>query len=234
MKKILFGIFAHPDDEGFGPSGTLIKEAQSGTDLHLLCITRGDAGRDVNDCGDLSAVRRAEWEHAGELMGACAMKYFGYDDGSLCNAMYHEIASKIQAYVKDIVSSSDEPIEVCFMTFGVTGLSGHLDHIAVSHIATFSFLRLQQTHPSWQFGRLRYFCLPYDKKLANDISYVYMPPGRPSKEIHETVDVTDVFEQKLTVMRAHQSQRDDMDWILEARGDAMKSEEFRHLQNKTI
>ena len=36
MKKIIFGIFAHPDDEAFGPSGTLLLETRSGTELHLI------------------------------------------------------------------------------------------------------------------------------------------------------------------------------------------------------
>lgn len=163
MKRVLFSIFAHPDDEGFGPSGTLIQEVRNGTDVHPLCITRGDAGRDVDDCGDLAAVRRAEWEYAGELMGANGMEYFGYDDGSLCNRVYHEVAGLVQAHVEDTIAGYDEPVEVSFLTFDFTGLSGHLDHIAVSHIATLSFLRLQEAHADWTFGQLRYFCLPFNK-----------------------------------------------------------------------
>lgn len=230
MKKVLFSIFAHPDDEGFGPSGTLIKEARDGTDVHLLCITRGDAGRNVDSCEDLGAMRIGEWQAAGRLIGATSMQHFGYSDGGICNGLYHEIADKLEAHIESTLETYDEDFELHFMTFDCTGLSGHLDHIAVSMITTFSFLRLQQAHPEWRFGQLRYFCLPHDDNLAHNISYIYMPPGRPTTEIDENIDISDVYEQKLKVMCAHHSQRDDMNWILQVRGEGVKSEQFRYLK----
>lgn len=230
MKQIMFSIFAHPDDESFGPSGTLLHEARNGTDLHLLCVTRGDAGHNCDGCDDLGAVRIDEWQAAGRLMGAASMQHFGYTDGTLCNSVYHEIADKIQTYAEDTVASYDEPVTVHFMTFDNTGLSGHLDHIAVSHIATFSFVRLQQAHHDWRFGRLRYFCLPYDKGMAHNVDYVYMPPGRKKAEIDEDNDVSDIYSDKLDVMRAHRSQREDMEWLTSVRGEAMKRECFRYLK----
>lgn len=230
MRKILFGIFAHPDDEGFGPSGTLIQEARSGTDIHLLCLTRGDAGRNADGCNNLGALRLQEWQAAGKLIGAASMQHFGYNDGTLCNSLYHEIADKLEAHIESTMKAYDTSGEIHFMTFDTTGLSGHLDHIAVSLIATFSFLRLQQAHHDWRFGQLRYFCVPLEEKLANDISYIYMPPGRTAGEIDEDIDVCDVFEQKLAVMRAHYSQREDMNWILDNRGEAVKREQFRYLK----
>ena len=44
MKRVIFGIFAHPDDEAFGPSGTLLMETKAGTELHLITLTLGEAG----------------------------------------------------------------------------------------------------------------------------------------------------------------------------------------------
>ena len=32
MNKIIFGIFAHPDDEAFGPSGALLKAVREGAE----------------------------------------------------------------------------------------------------------------------------------------------------------------------------------------------------------
>ena len=54
MKKLLFGIFAHPDDEAFGPSATLYKAAQAGTDVHLIVVTDGDSGANVDGHKDLA------------------------------------------------------------------------------------------------------------------------------------------------------------------------------------
>jgi len=231
MKQILFGIFAHPDDEGFGPSGTLIKMVENGVDVHLLCLTKGEAGINVDGLSDLGSVRSEEWRKAGELIGATSMKQFDFGDGQLCNALYHEIAGAVEAHVTATLEHYQEPTEVEFLTFDTTGMTGHLDHIAASMIATYVFLRQVQKPGQTaqaQFTRLRYFCLP-PTRLDNDTSFVYWPTGRTPETIDETVDVSAVFEKKLAVMRTHHSQRGDATMLLETLGDVMKHEAFRFL-----
>jgi len=230
MKRILFGVFAHPDDEGFGPSGTLIQEVDSGTELHLICVTRGEAGTNADNCPDLGKVRTREWHAAGKLIGASSMHCLKYADGLLCNDLYREIADKVEVCIEQTLEKTAEPFELHMMTFDRSGLSGHLDHIAVSMITTFVYLRLRHEHSEWRFGELRYFCVPYDKRYANDISYVYMPPGHEPEDIDETVDVSDVYDRKLDVMRAHRSQRHDMQWHLDNRAESLKTEHFCYFQ----
>lgn len=40
----LLAVFAHPDDESFGPAATLTKYAVQEVRIILLCATRGEAG----------------------------------------------------------------------------------------------------------------------------------------------------------------------------------------------
>ncbi len=40
--KVLLAVFAHPDDETFGPGGTLARYAAEGVDVHYACATRGE------------------------------------------------------------------------------------------------------------------------------------------------------------------------------------------------
>ena len=42
--RSLLAVFAHPDDESFGPGGTLAKYAAEGVEVWLVCGTDGDAG----------------------------------------------------------------------------------------------------------------------------------------------------------------------------------------------
>ena len=37
-------MFAHPDDESFGPGGTFARYAAAGVEMTLVCGTRGEAG----------------------------------------------------------------------------------------------------------------------------------------------------------------------------------------------
>ncbi|MFZ2494806.1 MAG: PIG-L family deacetylase [Candidatus Saccharimonadales bacterium] len=63
MKKVIFGIFAHPDDEAFGPAGTLIQEVQNGSEVHLITLTAGQAGSNPDNHEDPGAIRLKEWKN---------------------------------------------------------------------------------------------------------------------------------------------------------------------------
>ena len=55
-KRSLLGIFAHPDDETFGPGGTLAKYAREGVDVHVAIATDGAAGSVVDGHEDKRAA----------------------------------------------------------------------------------------------------------------------------------------------------------------------------------
>ncbi|HEU4830759.1 MAG TPA: PIG-L family deacetylase, partial [Candidatus Saccharimonadales bacterium] len=95
MKKIIFGIFAHPDDEAFGPAGTLLLETRAGTELHLVTLTAGDAGTNPDNHTDLGKVRLEEWRKAGQLIGASSMHSLKYKDGQLNNLSMIEVGHEI-------------------------------------------------------------------------------------------------------------------------------------------
>lgn len=225
MKKILFGIFAHPDDEGFGPSGTLYKLAQSGVDIHLLLITDGAAGRN-EEYNDLAQVRFKEWEASNRLIGTTSHRALHYPDGGLSNDLYLKIADEVLALVTQTLRTYSTPLQIDFITFDQNGLSGHLDHIATSFITTFVFERLRSTkQKNITWGHLKYFCLPKPLVPHPTVDWIFMPAGKPLGIMDEIVDISDVFEQKLRIMQAHVSQRQDMEMILAHQGT---SKHFQH------
>lgn len=67
-KLTLLGVFAHPDDESFGPGGTLAKYAAQGVDIHLCIATDGAAGS--YDPELLEGYQSLAERRADELKGA--------------------------------------------------------------------------------------------------------------------------------------------------------------------
>ena len=224
---MLIGVFAHPDDEAFGPSGTLLKEVKDGTELHLICATRGEAGVNPDGHYDLGAARQAEWQTSCKLLGATTTLQLNYPDGGIGNRLYLEIADKIKAQVKTILANHGEPVDLQFMTFEPGGVTGHLDHIAISLITTFVYekLRGRLPKPVESIG-LRYFCLSAASVPNANTEWLYMPAGRPESQIHEKIDVSDILTQKLAVMEAHHSQRNDAESFRRLLGDGLKTECF--------
>jgi len=44
FQRRLLAVLVHPDDETFGPGGTLALCARRGVDTYLVCATRGEEG----------------------------------------------------------------------------------------------------------------------------------------------------------------------------------------------
>lgn len=228
MKKVLVGIFAHPDDESFGPSGTLLKLVQDGVDVHLLLITDGEAGVNVLNTPDLGKLRLDEWSRASELIGATSTAALHFPDGELSHSMHIAIGAALHAEMHRIIESYAEPIELSVMTFDLLGLTGHLDHIAAGYLATHQFYSLKYDLPQGvTMGELWYYCLSRDQAPNQEWTDYYMPIGRDKDFINRIVDVSDVLSRKYTVIDAHGSQSGDAATLKQLGDKLLSKEHFR-------
>lgn len=212
-KKIL-AVFAHPDDEAFGPGGTLAVLTKR-NEVWLICVTDGRAGgRETN----LAKIRRDELKRATKVLGIQKTLFFDYEDGHLDNATYHQITSDIQKVV-------DEFKPQILLTFALNGISGHLDHVAVAMETSYVFRENNNIEVIWYFGE-REDHLREALRFREDY-FIYFPPGFNENEIDVVVDTSAVYETKLMAMREHASQIDDCERIIKARMNLPKEEYFR-------
>ncbi|MBP6038092.1 MAG: PIG-L family deacetylase [Candidatus Saccharimonas sp.] len=206
MKKVIFGIFAHPDDEAFGCSPTLIKEVADGNEVHLITLTAGENGCNPDSHDNLGDIRLVEWRRGGEIIGAKSMHYLGYEDGTLNNLALASAASQIRMIIEPIILENTSSIE--FMSFDFNGISGHIDHIVASRAAALAFYQLKDVYPN-RLTKLRLRCVPRKFLPEHNIDWLYMEAGREDKEIDETVDAQKYHSAIIEVIRAHHSQRGD-------------------------
>jgi LmbE family N-acetylglucosaminyl deacetylase len=217
MKKIIFGIFAHPDDEAFGPAGTLINEVQNEAELHLISFTAGDAGTNPDNAPDLGIVREEEWRKAGALIGATSMHLLGYKDGHLDNQTMIEATDRISQIVHAVIDNAPEDAAVEFMTLDLNGYTGHIDHIVAARTACQVFYRLKSNDS--RLTHIRLACLPRSIIPSVNTDWIFAEPGRTQEEIDETVDARNLRDAIIEVMNAHHSQRADRDYTLKSQGD---------------
>jgi LmbE family N-acetylglucosaminyl deacetylase len=224
MKKIIFGIFAHPDDEAFGPAGTLLLETQAGTDLHLITLTAGDAGANPDNTPDLGAVRLDEWREAGKKLGATSMHALGYKDGALNNKDMIAISQKLSDIITPILESTPHDTTVEFMTLDLNGYTGHIDHIVAARAVSYAFYTLKQTNN--RLTRIRYACLPQKLFPTQNTDWVFMEAGRSPHEVTETIDARSLRDDIIHVMQTHRSQRADYEYNLAKQGDDLGLDYF--------
>ena len=217
MKKIIFAIFAHPDDEAFGPAGTLLLETRNGAELHLILLTSGDAGTNPDDHTDLGAVRLQEWQTAGALMGATGMHYLGYKDGQLNNLAMLEASERIVDLMTPIVEAAPADTEIELLTNDLNGITGHIDHIVAARTACYVFYTMKQRDS--RFSRIRLACLPATTMPESNTHWLYMEAGRRDDEIDEIIDARHLHDELITIIRTHHTQRGDGEQHIAQRGD---------------
>lgn len=140
----LLVILAHPDDESFGPGGTLAKYAQTGTAVHYLCGTRGESGTVdahlMNGYHDVAELRTHELMCAAKELGLAGVHFLGYRDSgmvgtddnthqqSLHSAPLDDVAQRIITHIDKLKPDA-------ILTHDQFGGYGHPDHIKL-HQAT--------------------------------------------------------------------------------------------------
>nr|WP_290665196.1 PIG-L family deacetylase [Ardenticatena sp.] len=179
-RRRLLGIFAHPDDESFGPGATLAKYAREGVDVHVCIVTDGAAGTwdpeaaDESEHHDLAKVRRQELECACRELGA-TLHQLGYRDSGMEGAPDNKhpdslYQADLDEVARDIVRLVREIRPHVIITHDPTGGYFHPDHIKVNHAVQRAWARmgdpdaypalLAEGYEPWQPARLYYTVIP--------------------------------------------------------------------------
>ena len=219
MKKTIVCIFAHPDDEAFGPSGTIAKWSKE-NDVYILCATKGEAGQDndTTQSTPLQERRAQEMIESAKILGVKEVIYLGFTDGTLSNNLYHKLAEEITKHLEILKPET-------IMTYEPRGISGHIDHITVSMVSTFVFKKLDF------IKTLYYFCISAEQRsLQGEEYFIYFPPGYTKDQINEVITIEEVWEQKLAAISKHVSQISDINRILSRLVKLPKEENFIILQ----
>ena len=205
-KRSLMFVLAHPDDETFGPGGTIAKYARQGARVTVITATSGQSGRSAglaSTPAELGRIREQEARDAAATLGIAQIHFFGYMDGALEQADEQVVEERVVRLIRQ------ERPEVV-VTFGPEGAGNeHPDHRRISRIATAAIA--SSADPDR-------FAAQLDEGLALHLvgKFYYMSgyanPWRemttPFLPVTTAIDISDWLELKLEAFRCHRSQQE--------------------------
>ena len=190
-------VFAHPDDESYGPGGTIARYALEGVDVFLLMFTAGEAGS-IGISKELAREelgrrRRLELANACAALGVREHRILGAPDGGVTSVdrkwAVSEIVNDIRRYRPQVA-----------MTFHRRGVSSHPDHIAVSMFLDEAIAASGKGGPQ----------ASYEWGIPRDQAPLYQRPNLAPLENDEIAAVIaigdDAIDHKIAAIRAHETQ----------------------------
>lgn len=225
-RRVLLGIFAHPDDESFACGGTLARYAAEGAHVHVIIATDGVAGSVEKTSGvtageTLAQVRAGELSRAATALGVTSIWSMPYRDSGMRGTpenqhpkaliqqplahTIHELADYMQRIQPNVIITHDP-----------YGGYGHPDHIRCCEAATAAFYLTG--------GKGKLYYTGFDQRILKlgvvlarlsghdpsalgrnkDIDLVEI--SRWEKPLHASIYIGDYQDRKLTASRAHASQ----------------------------
>lgn len=171
----LLGIFAHPDDESFGPGGTLAKYAAEGVEVHICIATDGDAGsydpEHLEGFSTIAERRAQELKGAIKVLGA-TLHTLPYRDSGMegSEANLHPdclVQAPVDEAARHIVALFRTVRPHVVVTHDPTGGYFHPDHIKVNEAVSVAWQRTNDpaAYPDlglapWQPSRLFWTAMP--------------------------------------------------------------------------
>lgn len=137
--------FAHPDDESFGPAGTIIHYARQRVAVHYVCGTRGEAG-DVDPAllkgyNSLADLRTQELMCAAGHLELSAVHFLDYQDSGMPDAPQNQnpdclLRAPLEEVVEKITRLIRQIQPQVLVTHDPQGGYFHPDHIKMHQAAT--------------------------------------------------------------------------------------------------
>jgi len=192
--KKLLCFFAHPDDESFGPGGSLAHWAHERTEIHVICATKGDAGGNPR-------VRAQELQNSARVLGVKSVTFLGYKDGKIGN---NDLVPLEKIFITQIKKHKPDAL----LTYDLNGISGHMDHIAVASATTQAFKKTSCAK------HLLYYVIPKGKSDMMGAYFIHFPDGKKREDVDVIINTAQVWDQRVSAMKQHKSQMHDVKRIL--------------------
>jgi len=204
--QCLLAIFAHPDDESYRAGGTLALLAQKGVQVWVLCATRGEWGIPKLRPEEAGEVRQAELECACRALCIKPPQFLDYQDGTLPQVNEEQAIGQVVRVIRELCPQA-------LLTWPPDGVSGHPDHVAVSR---WTEKALQQAadsraYPEHQAEGLfphatdALYHIVVPQCLADAVKMDHLHTV-PDEAVTLTVDVSAVWDTKMTAIHCHRSQ----------------------------
>ena len=225
MAASLLAVFAHPDDESFGPGGTLARYASRGVAVALMVASRGEGSTSGHSLeqppAELGQLRERELQCAARVLGVREVRVLGYPDTRLEEADPQDLQSIIR-------SAIEETHPEVVLTFDSGGITGNPDHIAVSQATTRAFLEVYQGRPENGPATFRLYYWAVPDSIAASLRRISQVPfvGVPPSAITTIIDVNQFLDQQWQAIRCHRSQSDPVPLELAERLKAQAGKEF--------
>jgi LmbE family N-acetylglucosaminyl deacetylase len=148
-KRVLLGVFAHPDDESFGPGATLARYAAEGADVHIVIATDGIAGsvedpKFLQQQESLAQIRSAELARAVVALGATSVWSLPYEDSGMRGTPENNnpaalIQQPVEKVTLELLGYIRRLRPTVILTHDPYGGYGHPDHIRCCEAVTAAF-----------------------------------------------------------------------------------------------
>jgi mycothiol S-conjugate amidase len=149
QKRVLLGVFAHPDDETFGPGATLARYADEGADVHVIIATDGIAGsveeaHKLQEHEILAQVRSTELSNAAVALGITTIWSLPYRDSGMRGTPDNEhpdalIQQPLDKLIGEVLEYIERLQPQVILTHDPFGGYGHPDHIRCCESVTAAF-----------------------------------------------------------------------------------------------
>lgn len=203
VKRVLV-VAAHPDDLETACGGTVALLVERGVEVALLLCTDGDIG--THDPAftreRLAATRREEALAGARVLGLSDLFFLGHPDGELVAdlTLRAEVAGIYRRWQPDTVFTFDP----------FWAGQAHPDHTAAGRAAVDAYMpsKMELYHPEQ---------LVDEVKVADVKRFFFF--GGSNREGEITIDISTVWEKKLTATRCHGSQfeqkEEALQWLAE-------------------
>jgi len=198
----ILAVFAHPDDDVFGPSGFILSLIERKNHIYEIFLTNGDSGTNQKTGKkekNLGEKRKKEAQKSALFMGVKEVFFLGFADGFLSNNLYHDVSEKIKKIAGKINPS-------VFLTYEPRGVSGHVDHFFTSMVVSFIASKLKK--------KVFYYCLSKKQRQFIKDYFIFFPEGYDESEIDLKLNVEKYREKKQKLIKMHKTQIKDGETIL--------------------